>query len=166
MRNRLRLTLQAHPNFWCIESNMVRRAWWQNTARVRTARGRATLHDRGLRMRAGILPSSPIRTMLDPISNMQLYLIFFYTEASFIGKLLSSVKHTRTCTYPIYENNKTINIVHRTWLHILRSAYIFICNHWTCPCSGYFLWISLQNWHFCSNIMYYHWYTWNLSSAF
>ena len=49
----------------------------------------------------GFLQSSPTRTMLDPISSMQLYLIF-YTEASFIAKLLSSVKHTRTCTYPIF----------------------------------------------------------------
>ena len=44
--------------------------------------------------RACILPSSLIRTMLDPISNMQLYLFFFYPEASFTGKLFSSVKHT------------------------------------------------------------------------
>ena len=30
----------------------------------------ATLHNRGLRTRACILPSSPIRTKLDPVSNL------------------------------------------------------------------------------------------------
>ena len=38
---------------------------------------RATLHDRWRRMRSCILSSSPIRIMLEPVSNMQLNFTIF-----------------------------------------------------------------------------------------
>ena len=47
--------------------------------------------------RAGILPSSPIRTMLDPISNMQLCDVHYYVRAFHIPHVGNeNVRHTRT----------------------------------------------------------------------
>ena len=133
---------------------MVRRAWWQNTITSPCAYIYSPRSCMQHSPRAGILPSSPICTMLDPISNLQLHLIF-----STLKPLLRA-NYLAVWNIHVHAQKNAINNKHRSQYLIVYTAYIVICNHWmllqpagTCPCSGSFLWISLHNWHFCSSNM-------------